>query len=98
MTETKFKTMLQEYTDTPVVVPSFAQGLTCSASEKLKAYGLYNLWKRAVLHSLSQNGVEWFTNAIMDDEPLCALFDWKHTEEGYTFWRKVYKRICCDGV
>lgn len=95
MTETKFKIMLQEYADRPVNLELVKDKYQCETCDKFKAYGLSNLWQRAVMHAISQNGEEWLRNAIVDEEPLCALFDWKQTEEGYIFWRKVYKRICC---
>lgn len=96
MTETKFRNMLQTYANTPVNTSVSDYACSCTTYERFKAFGLVNLWDRVVLHAISQNGEYEFKSAIEDDEPLCALFDWKQTAEGYIFWRKVYKRICCS--
>ncbi len=60
-----------------------------TAHKILRDMELEAVWVAAVLHSVSQNGVDATYVAMEDDVALNEMFDWHQTGEGWAFWEAV---------
>ncbi len=94
LTEAEFKIALTDFMTIGHHYIGFTPGNVAhdednSVYAALRDAGLTSVWAAALIHSISQNGIDATHVAVNDNVLLTEMFDFHNTGEGWGFWDAI---------